>query len=245
MAEVSRTTTGVVKGKRGRPAADVSLNLDHIIRTALAQIDEEGLEAFSLRTLASRLGVFPTAIRWYVPNRNELMAQLVNLILSGVSPLRRRRSWQHQLRDIFDNFRAAVRAHPNAAPLIGTQLVSNSTLSLDLVENILETLTRAGLSGQPLVGAYNSIIASLAGFIAQEFAPVPTENSAAWQMAVQQRLLSIDRVQFPVLANNLPLLVNHAFILRWQNGIDAPLDDSFAVFVDVVMAGIEALAAPK
>ncbi len=242
---MSRTAVGAVKGKRGSPATDVSLSRDHIIRTALAQIDEEGLDAFSLRTLAGRLGVFPTAIRWYVPNRNELMAELVNLILNGVSPSRRRRNWQQHLRDIFDNFRAAVRAHPNAAPLIGTQLVSNSTMSLDLVENILETLTRAGLSGRPLVGAYNSVIASLAGFIAQEFAPVPTENSTAWQMSVQERLLGIDRDKFPVLATNLPLLVNHAFILRWQNGIDAPLDDSFAVFVDVVIAGIEVLAAPE
>jgi TetR/AcrR family transcriptional regulator, tetracycline repressor protein len=242
---VARTTNQVTKGKRRYAAADSGLSRDHIVRAALAQIDEEGLEAFSLRTLATRLNVFPTAIRWYVPNRNELMAQLVNLILEGVSPLRRRRSWQMHLRDIFANFRAAIRAHPNAAPLIGTQLVSNSTMSLGLVENILDTLTRAGLSGRPLVGAYNSVIASLAGFVAQEFAPVPTEHAAAWQISVQERLLGIDRNEFPVLAMYLPLLVNHAFILRWQNGIDAPLDDSFAIFVDVVIAGIEALAAVK
>lgn len=229
------------KSRRGASAAP-TLNQDVIIATALELIDESGLETFSLRTLAQKLGVYPTAVYWYVPNRNELMALVVTHILAKVQVDRRRRAWQQSLRDLFQNFRAAVAEHPNAAPLIGTALVSNTEMSFDFVEHLLATLSRAGLDGGSLVAAYNSVIAALVGFVAQEFASMPKEDSAAWQMSVQQRLLNIDPSDYPILAANLRLLSNHAFILRWQNGTEAPLGDSYDMFIEIIISGIETVA---
>lgn len=229
------------QGKRRGAAGASNLTRDGIVAAALAQIDQEGLDSFSIRTLATRLGVYPTAIYWYVPSRNELLARVATLVLADILPVRRRRSWQHHLRDIFVNFRAAVQAHPKVAPLIGTQLVSNASISLELVEGLLATLGRAGLSGNRLVAGYNSLVAGLVGFSAQEFAPLPSDDPTAWQLAVQERLLSLDHDAYPTLAANLPLLSNRAFILRWQSGAEAPLDDSFAIFVDVMIAGIAAM----
>lgn len=235
------TEKNLRKGSKRREGEDPLLSRDLIVQAALSQIDEEGLEAFSLRNLSSRLGVYPTAIYWYVPNRNELMAQVVALILETVTPAKRRQSWQQHVRYLFHTFRSAVRAHPNAAPLIGTQLVSNTTMGFAFVENILSVLARAGLTGASLVGAYNSIIAALVGFVAQEFAPIPREDPVSWQLSVQGRMLAIDRAAYPTLADNLAQLSNHAFILRWQNGVEAPLDESFDIYVDVIIRGIEGL----
>jgi AcrR family transcriptional regulator len=230
------------RGRRKNPEAP-SLDRATIVLAALAQIDEEGLEGFSLRSLATRLGVYPTAVYWYVQSRNELLAQVVGLILDKIQMQRNRRTWQSYIRDLFANFRSAIRAHPNVAPLIGTQLVSNTHGHPLFVEQLLSALSRGGLTGTELVGAYNSVIAAMVGFVTQEFASVPTDNPMEWQLAVQQRLLEIDRKQFPTLAENLPALSNHAFILRWQNGVESPLDASFSIFVDIVVAGIEALIA--
>lgn len=231
------------KSRRGSATAPL-LNREVIVAAALALIDEVGLEAFSLRTLAQKLGVYPTAVYWYVPNRNELMAQVVAHILDEVPAQRRRRAWQQSLRDLFNGFRSAVAAHPNAAPLIGTAVVSNTSMSFAFVEHLLGILSRAGLSGVALVAGYNALIAALVGFVAQEFASMPKEDPTVWQMSVQQRLLEIDRDAYPILAANLKLLSNQAFILRWQNGTDAPLEDSFAAFVEVIISGIEAMASP-
>jgi hypothetical protein len=49
--------------------------------------------------------------------------------------------------------------------------------------------------------------------------------------------------RFPLLADNMKLLGNKAFTLRWQNGTQAPLDASFEVFVDIVISGLERFAA--
>lgn len=229
------------RSERLSRAGSPNLSRELVVQAALDCIDEAGIEAFSIRNLAAKLGVYPTAVYWYVPTRNDILAQVVALILADVPPARKRRDWQRHLEDFFVNFRAAVRAHPAAAPLIGTQLVSNTTMGFSFIENLLEVLNRAGLRGTNLVGAYNSVIAAFVGFVAQEFAPIPREDAPAWQIAVQQRMLSVSRAEYPTLADNLALLSNHAFILRWQNGVDAPLDDSYDIHVKMVIAGIEAL----
>lgn len=228
--------------RRSESGGSPGLSREVIIAAALELIDVEGLDAFSLRTLAQRLGVYPTAVYWYVPTRNELLAQVVAHILAKVQAPRRRRAWQQALRDLFKGFRDAVAAHPNAAPLIGTAVVSNTTMDFGFVESVLATLSRAGLAGETLLGSYNAVIAALVGFVAQEFASMPNEDPIAWQLAVQQRLLAIDRDAYPTLAANLGLLTNQAFILRWENGTRASLEISYALFVEVIIKGIEALA---
>jgi TetR/AcrR family tetracycline transcriptional repressor len=232
--------------RKPRRGADTTPNLSReiVIAAALRLIDEGGLDSFSLRTLAQKLGVYPTAVYWYVPNRNDLMASVVALILDSVPSQKRRRTWQQSLRDLFHGFRAAVAAHPNAAPLIGTAVVSNNSMSFNFVEHVLGILTRANLSGTSLVAGYNAVIAALVGFVTQEFASMPKEDSSAWQMSVQQRLIEIDRDAHPILAANLKLLSNQAFILRWQNGTDAPLERSYTAYIDVIVSGIEAMAGP-
>jgi TetR/AcrR family tetracycline transcriptional repressor len=231
------------RSRRGA-ATTPTMSREVVVAAALELIDEAGLDSFSLRALAQKLGVYPTAIYWYVPNRNDLIASVVALILDSVPTQRRRRTWQQSLRDLFHGFRAAVAAHPNAAPLIGAAVVSNNSMSFAFVEHVLGILTRASLSGASLVAGYNAVIAALVGFVAQEFASMPKEDSAAWQMSVQQRLLEIDRDAHPILATNLKLMSNQAFILRWQNGTDAPLERSYAAFIDVIVNGIEAMASP-
>ena len=226
---------------RRSPASTPPLNREIIVAAALDFIDQEGLDAFSLRTLAQRLGVYPTAVYWYVPNRNELMAQVVALILEQVPVQRRRRDWRQSLRDLFHGFRTAVSAHPNAAPLIGTAVVSNTSMSFAFVEHLLGILTRAGLSGAALVSGYNAVIAALVGFVAQEFASMPKDDAASWQMSVQQRLLEIDPSAYPILSANLRLMSNQAFILRWQNGTDAPLGSAYEAFIELILNGLEVL----
>ena len=232
------------KPRRGSGATP-AMSREVVVAAALELIDENGLDSFTLRILAQKLGVYPTAVYWYVPNRNDLMASVVALILDSVPVQRRRRAWQQSLRDLFHGFRDAIAAHPNAAPLIGAAVVSNNSMSFAFVEHVLGILTRANLYGTSLVAGYNAIIAALVGFVTQEFAAMPNDDPAAWQMSVQRRLLEIDREAHPILAANLKLLSNQAFIIRWQNGTDAPLESSYASFIEVVVKGIEAMAEPS
>jgi TetR/AcrR family tetracycline transcriptional repressor len=219
------------------------LNRETIIAAALAEIDRGGLDGFSLRNLAKALGVFPTAVSWYVSSRSQLLAEVAHKVLEDIVPPGFHDSWQGYLREFMHRFRQAIRAHPNVAPLIGTQLVANPTVDLEFVERLLAALAHAGLSGVRLVAAYNAVIAAAVGFTTQEFAPIPAEGTADWQQEIRNRLKDVPSTRYPLLAKNMKLLGNKAFTLRWQNGTDAPLDASFTSFVDIFVAGLEQFAA--
>jgi AcrR family transcriptional regulator len=228
------------KEKRGR-AAKPALTRQSVIDAALAQIDAHGVDAFNLRTLADSLGVYPTAVYWHVPNKNAILAEVVAAVFRDVAPPRGDADWRDYLRRLFHRYRASMRRHPNVAPLIGAHLVGNLGIDFDFVEGLLGALADAGLGGAKLAAGYNAVFASLIGFVIQEFSPMPQDDTAQWQSAVQQRLLGVDPERHPVLAANLPLLANKAFVLRWQNGAEAPLDAAFDAFVEQVIAGVESL----
>jgi AcrR family transcriptional regulator len=240
-----RSPPTAAKKNKGPKRTANALGRETIIAAALAEIDRSGLESFSLRNLAKTLGVYPTAIAWHVPGRSQLLAEVAALALADIVPPAFPESWQSYLRQLFHRYREAIRRHPNIAPLIGTQLVANRGVDLAFVEKLLAALSHAGFSGARLVAAYNAVIAALVGFSTQEFAPIPVEDTKNWQKEIRERLQNVEAYRYPILAENIKLLSNKAFVLRWQNGIEAPLDASFEIFVDIFIAGLERLAGAR
>jgi TetR/AcrR family transcriptional regulator, tetracycline repressor protein len=218
------------------------LSRERIVAAALAIIDAEGIEGFSMRGLAQALGVYPTAIYWHVPNRNALLAEVVSHALAGVVPPDDAGDWDLWLKELFRGYRSAVRRHPHLAALMGAQLVSNAGVSPAFVEKVLAVLSLAGFTDELLVRAYNTVIALMVGFVTIEFATAPTEDAPAWAASLKRAIDDVNSDRHPLLARNLPRLANRAFILRWQNGVEVPLDDSFEMYVDAAVKGLRQLA---
>lgn len=62
-----------------KPGADISsapLNAERIVDEAIALMQEQGLDAVSLRRLAGRLGVQAMSIYWHIPNKEELLRRM-------------------------------------------------------------------------------------------------------------------------------------------------------------------------
>ena len=231
----------VSKTRGARQPQAPALNPGTIIAAALALIDERGAAAFSLRDVARRLGVFPTALYWHVPGRNALLAEVAAHALRDIVPDIPSASWQAWLRGLFRRYRAAVHRHPNLAPLIGAQLVSNDGVDARMIDGILEALTHAGYVDADIVDAYNVVIATMCGFVTMELAPLPAEDPRGWATALRRRVRAIgtmSSLDHPSLNRHLPALANRAFILRWQNGTKMPLDRSFEAFIDCVIRGL-------
>jgi AcrR family transcriptional regulator len=223
----------------GGPALDRARILD----AALAIVDRDGAEGFTIRALARTLGVYPTAIYWYLPSRAALLAAVVDHALHDVLPAAPTGDWREWLRQLFHRYRRAVRRHPNVAPLTGAQLISNGGVRPELVDQILTVLEAAGFEGDALRRAYNVVVAVMVGFVTLEFASRPAEAPAGWADAVRDTFRAADPGAHPALARHLPELENRAFVVRWQNGVDAPLDDSFDAYVEAAVAGLAHLAA--
>jgi TetR/AcrR family tetracycline transcriptional repressor len=220
-----------------------ALDRERILAVTLTLIDRDGVPALSMRELAKALDVFPTAIYWYVPNRNELIAGAVALALGGVSAglsNRAESSWQERLRSLLTRFRAAVRKHPKLAPVISTELISNSPLDLPMLDHVVAALEDAGFEGAGLVDAFNVVIAAMCGFVTLELAS-PPEKDPHWAQAHRKRLAEIPRDDYPALNRHVARLKNKAFIVRWSSGTSKPMASSFAAWLDVIIGGLEAL----
>lgn len=225
--------------KRKKQADTPGLTKESIVDAAVKLIDTADLESFSMRNLAKELGVYPTAIYWHIPSRNAVIAEVITRVLIGIVP-KDEQDWKLWLKQLFRNYRQAIQAHPNVAPLIGVQLVSNASVDLNMIESILETLSKAGFADADLPATYNAVIATMVGFTTQEFAMVPKEEAEEWANGMQQVVSSVDGSQYPLLARNIDAFSNKAFILRWQNGAESPLDSGFEAFIDAVVEGFDA-----
>jgi len=220
-----------------------TLNRELVLVAALKLIDRDGVAGLSLRDLANELGVFPTAIYWYVPNRNELIAGSVSLALGKVSTGLTKGTWQERIRLLLRRFRAAMRRHPNLAPVIGGQLISNSPLDLPMLDHIVAALEDAGFESQALVDAFNVVVAAMCGFPTLELAMPPREDADAWTHAHRERVRQIPLSDCPALTRHIERLQNRAFILRWSGGVKKPMSTSFEAWLDVVIGGLELQAA--
>src|ERR1044072_4211122 len=50
-----------------------TLTTEQIVRTAIALLDEEGLDGLNMRSLGVRLGAAATAVYWHVKNKDNLI----------------------------------------------------------------------------------------------------------------------------------------------------------------------------
>lgn len=244
MPAKTNVSTEPSKQRRGRKptGSPDALTKQRIVAAGLTLLDVQGAHGFSVRDLARALDVYPASIYWHMGSRNGLLAAMVAAVLADVAPIETHTRWQDWLRDLFGRYRAAIRCHPQAAALIGAQLVSNASIDFDLIEAILRTLSDAGFRDARLREAFSVVMAAQVGFVTTEFAPAPEEHAEQWSADMQGLIHSVDATRCPILAANLDQMTNQSFALRWENGRTAPMDTAFRLYVDTVIAGLEVLA---
>lgn len=214
------------------------LGRERIVIEALALIDEKGLSSLSMRTLASRLSVYPSAIYWYVKSRNGLLAAIVEHVLADILPDAEELDWQAWVFTLMQSYRSAVMRHPNIAPLLGADLASNIGVDINVVDKLLRVLEKAGFSGDSLMNAYNSVMAGMIGFVTLELSATPADEQ--WVIDLRSRFSQADPERFPTIARLAGEMGNRAFVIRWVSGKSAPLDAAFESFGDALILGLKA-----
>jgi TetR/AcrR family transcriptional regulator, tetracycline repressor protein len=214
-----------------------SISRDTIIHASLEYIDAHGLEKFSMRGVARQLGLAPAAVHYWVKDKSALFAELSAYLLAQVEVPDRHLPWDFFVARLAANYRTVTHNNPRAAPLLNVSIVGNTELEFPFAESLLRALHDGGFRGQGLIDAYNTVIGCLFGFVGLEMAPAP-ENAKEWEGRRQQVLSNVDDNDFPFIARNRPLLERGSFVIRWQSGIDLPLDQAFHASVDTVIRGL-------
>ena len=115
-----------------------------VVGRALALADAEGLDALTIRRLATELGVTPMALYWHVRNKDELLDGLADQLWGEIgTEFDPAAPWHAQLRGLLESLVAVLRAHPSASRLLISGEMG-SPAALRVTEVALEVLRRAG-----------------------------------------------------------------------------------------------------
>jgi AcrR family transcriptional regulator len=158
-----------------RPA----LSRDYILRTALALIDRDGVEALSMRKLGAEMGVDPMAIYHYLSSKAVLLDGVVELLYSEVRPLElaASASWTEAAAAAMRAFRATLRAHPRAVAIVGTHPAATPGM-FDLLDSALGLLMDLGLGGADALDLMNCLaIYTIGQVLAEVGEPVGGEGT--------------------------------------------------------------------
>ena len=125
------------------------LSREAVTGRALAVADEEGLEALTIRRLATDLGVTPMALYWHFQDKERLLDGVAERVLSEVTlpaddpavP------WEVRLRALLDALLDSLQAHPAAVEVIKTRIMLSEP-GQELTERALSLLRSAGFSSE-------------------------------------------------------------------------------------------------
>ncbi len=147
------------------PAAP-DLNVDRLVSVAIELIDAEGLDTFSLRGLARRLGAGNMSVYYYVEDRDHLLALVLDEILGSVSLKRLPDDPLDAVATISKRFVAAFAAHPGTIPLFALQpIYSIGPHGLALFDHLVGLLRRAGLPNDTVAHTTVALVEYLCGHL--------------------------------------------------------------------------------
>ena len=206
-------------------ASRTALDRERIVDAALRIVDADGVDALSLRRLATDLDVTPMAIYWYVADKSELMDRVGERVLDSIEVPPPRGDWQTQLRDVHIAMLRPLLEHPNAVELmVGRARYGRAGIAL--FEWILSILSGgAGLTPEQAFDAYQSLYQFQLGFTAM--ARRSPEFRAAQAQGVGY-LRALDPSAFPSIAAVAPVIGRRS------------LEEQYVLGIEVVIAGIEA-----
>lgn len=95
---------------------------DDVARTALRILDEYGLPDLTMRRLAAALEVQPSALYWHFPNKQSLLAELSDRIVSRTAPAPVESDWTARVSAEASALRDALLAYRDGAEVVASTL---------------------------------------------------------------------------------------------------------------------------
>ncbi len=209
----------------GVGSASAPVTADKVLATAMKMIEDDGVEAFSMRKLAAELGVGAPTVYWHVGNRDELFNKLIEEITDqfgritpeGDTPAER-------IASISNTLLREVRSRPQLVALSSTQ-GRGEAIFTKAQAVLAREVTASGLHGEDAAFAVATILFHLGGFIMLEYALSPdyrvrgaqvwaqrdTEIDEAMSIRLQQQVdldrifrFTLDAILESVLGNQKP-----------------------------------------
>jgi len=215
-----------------RRAQRPTLTTDRVLDAALALVDRDGVDALSMRRLATELGFEVMSLYNHVASKEAVLAGIAERVASEIEapedapPRRGRAAWKAGIRHTVLSARDAFRRHPWAAPLWAA--VTPGPNRLRFQEGLLRSLRSAGFSPSLAYHGYHALmIHGLGSALLEQQAGLDAESVVE---GAGRFLAQFEGETFPYLIEHM------------HQHVDAPPgEDDFELVLDLILDGLDRL----
>ena len=140
------------------------LTRDRLVAAALELINEDGLDALSMRSLANRLQVKAASLYWHVRDRRELLELLAESILASTPRGRRGAGWRQTVLASAESLRRRVSAQQDATRVLleVPEALEQSAVFADIRAQLVTAGLRADEAGEVALMVMTSALSTRA-----------------------------------------------------------------------------------
>ncbi len=210
------------------------LTRERILQAALRVMDQEGLEAVTMRRLGRELGVEAMSLYNHVEDKEAILEGILEVVMAEFDFPEETGDWEADVRAGARAWRRLMIAHPTVIALFAeSKHPASSPERLLPMEWAFDLLGRGGLSDDEVVHAFRAFGGYIMGSVLNEVAnPVPGTGDRDHRAEHEQVASMLPAEQFPNLTRLLPLMAE----------CDAEVDFEFGL--DLLIAGLRAKASP-
>jgi AcrR family transcriptional regulator len=227
MAKAKTTAAAQARPRRA------PLTRERILDEALRLVDEEGLQALTMRALGKRLGVDPMSPYNHVPGKAALRQGIAELLwaeLERSTPVDD--DWRKAMRAFAAALRLLARRHPNAYPLLLTGMVSPAP-GLRLFAAQLEVLQAAGYDESRAAEILRAVFGYAYGYATIELSTFCLDCGSSGDPADFEAILELSRTLPTDLPSDLAQVARVVCLA-------GDLDSQFEFGLDALLKGFEA-----
>ncbi len=211
------------------------VTLDVVLDAALELVDEEGLDALTMRRLGGRVGTDPAMVYRLFSSKEGLLEALVDRVFRAPNPDdgRPRRGstddptdlpWQEVTRQMAHGIRAALAAHPELIDA-AVRRPPRGEVTFRGIDGGLAVLLAAGLSAEDAALGYQALLFYALGFAVLEapFAGAP-DRGHGQQAETHDALAKLSPAEYPHVAATIDHLYGPDLTGQFDYGLRLLID---------------------
>jgi TetR/AcrR family transcriptional regulator, tetracycline repressor protein len=206
------------------------LTRDRVIEAALRVMDEEGLEAVSMRRVAREVGVEAMSLYHHVDDKEDLLDGICEHVMAEFDFPEPVDDWAENCRRGARSWRRLLQAHPAVMRLFAEQRGPvRSIESMRPMEYALRLLRDAGLSDRDTAQAFHAFGGYIQGFVMMELGSI-AGGSDEEHLKAHAALAAATSGEFAALQAVSPYFA------------ECDADEQFEFGLDLLIAGLAAKA---
>lgn len=206
------------KKRTGGRTWRVGLSRDAIEIEALTEIEAHGLQDFSLRKLATRMGCEPMSLYHHFPSKAHLMDALVDRVMGALPAPRKSLAWRARITALVYEYREMAHRHPAFFHYLALHRLNTPT-GLKWLDRTLEAFGSAGLDQEETARLFRIFGYYIVGAALDETSGYAQGPSA--RDPVPDEIVTRD---YPAVAAAGPYFASSQFDRTFEEGLTILLD---------------------